>query len=591
MEIKIVLNLRSELLLISILTTLIGILFLAINAKRNRVTYLFGVFQFAALLWSIFEFLEVYSGDTKSKWLVTQLKFFPISFVGAIWLIFSLYYSEQKILKNKKTIPVLLFTPIIFYIFCVTNNYHYLYFNVFNFNVTGFGYIFWMHVIESYIYVLIGIVLLIKQNFKLSKDTKQIFISIAMIVPLIINILHVIKVIYTPFDVTPLFFPLSMTIFAIATYRMNFLNILPFAYKRIFENLEEAVIVVDNQNKIINFNEIFKNTFSKKYEFNIDTDFNIFTQSMRLNTKNNHAIEKSLRILEGHEGLLFDGEIELDIPQKRVFQLKVRRIFDNNKELAGRCILFQDITEYKELIEDVEYKNEELTAINEELTTVNEELNKYLSIVEELTLSKERNRIAREVHDTLGHSLTMIMMITKIIKANLSEDKRVDAVKRLVDVEEISQNALSEIRNSIKGLRQEEENSRDIVYAIEKIIKYSSSSNVKIGLAIMGQEYYPDVLNSRNIEKLVEISSKVCREAVTNAIRHGKAGEISIFLKFCNDKIKIYILDNGNGCQSIKKGYGLMGMEERVKEAAGTIAFGAGGEMGFNIHIELPLEG
>lgn len=590
MEINIVLNLRSELLLLSIATTLIVILCLAINARRNRVTYLFAVFQFVALLWSIFELLEVYSYDTQSKWLVTQLKFFPISFVGVIWLIFSLYYAEHRILKNKWTIPILLFSPVVFYIFCITNNFHHLYFNVFNFSVTGFGYVFWIHIIESYIYVLIGIILLFKHNFKLHKSTRQIFISIAMLVPLIINLLHIIKVIHTPFDVTPLFFPLSMTIFAVATYRMNFLNVMPFAYKKIFDNLEEAVIVVDNQNKIINFNEIFKNTFSEKYKFNIDMDFNTFIQSLRLNSKNSHTIENSFRILEGYEDLLLDSEIELNTPQKRVFQLKVRRIFDKNKELAGRCILFLDITEYKELIEDVEYKNEELTAFNEELTTVNEELNKYLSVVEELTLSKERNRIAREVHDTLGHSLTMIMMITKIIKANLAEDKKADAVKRLSDVEEISQNALSEIRNSIKGLRQEEENSRDIVYAIEKIIKYSSSSNVSINLAIMGQEYYPDVVNSRNIEKLVEISSKVCREAVTNAIRHGKAGEINIFLRFGNDKIKLYILDNGKGCQSINKGYGLTGMEERIKEVAGTIAFGTGGEMGFNIHIELPLE-
>ncbi len=67
MEINIFLNLRSELLLLSIATTLIAILCLAINARRNRVTYLFAVFQFVALLWSVFELLEVYSYDTQSK--------------------------------------------------------------------------------------------------------------------------------------------------------------------------------------------------------------------------------------------------------------------------------------------------------------------------------------------------------------------------------------------------------------------------------------------------------------------------------------------------------------------------------------------
>jgi signal transduction histidine kinase len=79
-----------------------------------------------------------------------------------------------------------------------------------------------------------------------------------------------------------------------------------------------------------------------------------------------------------------------------------------------------------------------------------------------------------------------------------------------------------------------------------------------------------------------------CRESMTNALKHGKARNVISFLRFDEKLIELYILDDGNGCNTIVKNMGLQGMENRVKELNGRISFGSGGEKGFSIHIEIP---
>jgi signal transduction histidine kinase len=83
---------------------------------------------------------------------------------------------------------------------------------------------------------------------------------------------------------------------------------------------------------------------------------------------------------------------------------------------------------------------------------------------------------------------------------------------------------------------------------------------------------------------------RLCQEAITNSTRHGKAKNTNIILKFSEDKIRLFIFDDGCGCQNIKKGFGLSGMEQRIHNIHGSIVYGSDGESGFNIRVELPLK-
>ena len=82
-----------------------------------------------------------------------------------------------------------------------------------------------------------------------------------------------------------------------------------------------------------------------------------------------------------------------------------------------------------------------------------------------------------------------------------------------------------------------------------------------------------------------------CRETVTNALRYSEATRIDIILKFLDDRIEMYILDNGKGCEDISEHNGLRGIRERTEAVGGTVRFSSIKGEGFNTMIKIPLQG
>lgn len=84
---------------------------------------------------------------------------------------------------------------------------------------------------------------------------------------------------------------------------------------------------------------------------------------------------------------------------------------------------------------------------------------------------------------------------------------------------------------------------------------------------------------------------RICQEATTNAIKHGKADQITVSIKERNRLLHVYIVDNGKGCKSIIKGNGLRGMEERTERLGGFVSFNSFEDgNGFMVHASIPLK-
>ena len=92
-------------------------------------------------------------------------------------------------------------------------------------------------------------------------------------------------------------------------------------------------------------------------------------------------------------------------------------------------------------------------------------------------------------------------------------------------------------------------------------------------------------------ERTVDRDLWICREVLTNAIRHGKAENISIILRAVDGVYRISIIDDGCGCKKINKGFGLLGIEERINKLNGRLLFGSDGVKGFYFHMEIPAKG
>lgn len=216
-------------------------------------------------------------------------------------------------------------------------------------------------------------------------------------------------------------------------------------------------------------------------------------------------------------------------------------------------------------------------------------MNEHLKMLEELAIANERNRVAREIHDTLGHSLTLLIMLMKAAKIELANNP-VSSREKLAEGIRIAQGELNELRWSISGLLSKNITDMDIIDSVHSLVQYMKSVGIHIDFSVFGKELYTQMPASIYKLKLSDTLYKVCKEAITNSLRHGNATAINIIMKFSPAKVHLFILDNGRGCPKITPGLGLTGMAGRVKDLQGVIKFGSDGETGFHIQVELPME-
>lgn len=566
---------RLIILAISVLLSLIVIINIINKRKKNPESLTFIMFQVLFIIWFLGQILRIFAPNYHVEWYFVRFEYFAISFLGLVWLIFCLYYIESKFVKKLKNIVFLSFLPVFSYITLLTNDIHHLFFKIEDKAFDCYNCLFYLHAFGSYLYLTAGIILLAKYaiNHKGFKKIQAILLIIATILPMVVNFLLLIKIIHTEYDCTPFSMMASILLYMVATLKYNFLNILPIALREIVDNMKDAILVVDNSNRIVDFNYAFPEIFPGLKNC-LKNDIQIFIEVLEnlIDRKENFSDLKLY--LSDKTKIDVQVEIEFAKPQYRSFKLNIRPI-KNGQEIIGRIISINEITEYTKLLK-------ELNAKNIELLIMNRQLREYAATAEELAIAKERNRFARDVHDTLGQTMTLLITLLQVggltCRTNpaSTEEKILEAIK-------IAEDGLSEVRRSLIGLNPGVLKTDNLIDSLNKLIADFLPSEMKISLTVNGDFTQVSPIN-------LDIIYRLCQEALTNSLRHGKAEHVSIAIGFLQEKINIRIFDDGFGCKDVKKGYGLYGMEERVNSVGGTIRFYQENVEGFGIHVELPTE-
>lgn len=248
--------------------------------------------------------------------------------------------------------------------------------------------------------------------------------------------------------------------------------------------------------------------------------------------------------------------------------------------------LYKNLTILNQNLEKrVRERTNQLESLNKELMVKNEQLERQAAAVEELAAVKERNRIASEVHDTLGHTMTAIKSLLDLSLVKLNNRDLEEAKKSITDSREFAKEGMGELRRSILGLSASGVKTDRVVSTIKSLIPKFESLGVQIDLNVEG----PGINRKEERELLTDIYG-ICREALTNSVRHGKAENISIILRAADGVYRISIIDDGCGCKKIDKGFGLLGIEERINKLNGRFLFGSDGVKGFYFHMEIPVK-
>jgi two-component system sensor histidine kinase DesK len=190
--------------------------------------------------------------------------------------------------------------------------------------------------------------------------------------------------------------------------------------------------------------------------------------------------------------------------------------------------------------------------------------------IEQLAKTAERERIARDMHDVLGHSLSLIVLKSELA-GRLLETEPARAALEVAEIESTARNALAEVRKTISGYRSD-----GFASELSRAAHVLETAGVRLT-----QPSKAPPLTPRQEATL----SLVLREAVTNIVRHSGARECSIELSTERNTTQLVIADDGKG-DIREEGNGLRGMRERVQELGGRLSLDS--QRGTRLQIELP---
>ncbi|OQY38834.1 MAG: hypothetical protein B6229_05025 [Spirochaetaceae bacterium 4572_7] len=245
--------------------------------------------------------------------------------------------------------------------------------------------------------------------------------------------------------------------------------------------------------------------------------------------------------------------------------------------LSGFSILiklgFLIIKKDAEIIKD---QNE----IIKKISYANSGFQTYANLAEEKSITAERMRITREIHDSVGYTMTnLLMMIEASTDLVGVDNEKLDRL--LSQTLEIIKTGHKDMRHSLRVLRNtkvRESNTIENIGTITKVFEDSTGVQVRVEFGNLPWELNDEVDN---------IIFRFLQEGMTNSLTHGDARNIDIHFRVTDDIIYINIIDDGNGCIDVKEGIGLKGMEERLSEVTGHLYY-SNTYSGFSVKVEIP---
>lgn len=533
----------TVMLLAALFTVCAAILWLMVRGSRSNVTYSFVGCMFSQLLWIVSQLMIIMSESEKQLLISYAVCNLGISFLGSCWLIFAVSYMDRELSKLLVS-GTLTFSSLIF-LCAVTNPLHGRYYSEFSMDGIVHGPIFYIMQVYTYLVMLIGIVLVCKKCFEIKERSRgqAVLLTLGTAVPLIINLLTLADVITLEFALTPISFAFSGILVLLATYRYGFLNVNEVAFEDAFNSIEEGVIVFNRKGRISYLSRTAKRQLGISERTDFTSLISYISELAGKSTAENFDYAEAER----------DGNI---------YGIRHYHCYNDKGVAVAHIVIVSDISRYYQLIE----KTEELALARQKLV-----------------LEQERNRIAQEVHDTAGHTFTIISSLAKLSQARIANIKPCAETGELLEfaekTESLARGGLTQLRCSINDLREDSFMST-VTAAVRTVTNAVRDINVQV--CVQGTEDESYGFCVQNIYSSF-------RELITNSVRYSGADRIDVIIKFLGTTIELYVFDNGRGCAEITAHDGLRGITERTEALGGTAVFRSGEGIGFTATLKIPV--
>ena len=507
------------------------ICWLMLRSDHSRTAYYFIGNHASLALWLISQLLVLQSVTEHQLWLSYLIGNLGISFTGTFWLLFSISYTGREV--SRRLEAALGSFSAVFFTTIMTNPFHGLYYREFGLSGVRYGVLFYVGQGYIYLSMITGLAVIFRICFRdrTRPRGQAVLLAAATLIPLSLNLLTITDLLKTRLAVTPLSFAISGLLVLLATYRYDFLNVNAVAFEDAFNSIAEGLIVFNGRGSMT----YMSRAAGKLLGIGAEVTFEDMTVMMNGGEK---------------------AEVNVD---GRTVSLRRYRCLDERGRALAHLIICSDTTHYYELLER---------------TSQLAEAERLLAI------EQERSRIAQEVHDTVGHTLTMITSLARL--AGAAADKLPDSGSEelrgyISETEALSRSGVTQLRCSINDLR-DDSFLRSVTGAVRMLC--DSVRDMETELTVQGTE-------DERCKPFIRLIYDDLRETITNCLRYSKADRLDVILRFSEDSLGLYVFDNGCGSGSIREGNGLRGIRERTEKAGGSVIFAA--DEGFRTMISIPL--
>ncbi len=551
-------------------TILMSLALVSLRYRRVKGSKAFGVCMLNFAFWTLCNGFELAATDLPTKLFWANMQYFSYTTFHLCWLYMVLQFTGSREWTRPARFLPLFIIPVILIILVWTDQYHGLIRYNFSLNTDGtiwviektYGPLYWIHPIYTYSIVLISIVLIARAALihRSIYRMQAIALLISPVVSFIPSIMYVLS--WSPvqgFDITPAILGVSGLIAAVGLFRYRLFAVAPVARDTAVDHMNMGMLVIDSDEMIVDTNSVACKLLEKEGS-------QLAGLSAREGLSSFGISWEELQAMQTTEHQVFSTQMNKEL----YLELQCHPVFNKYSAHVGHVILVRDVTEIK----DAQLR--------------------LLEQSRQLATSKERERLARDLHDNLGQVLGFINMQAQGIGKELQEAGVKTSSTNLTKLVEATQAAHRDIRDHIQVARTASGLEKDFFAAIkQEVEQFEKRVEKKVDLQVNGKSSWEKLTSLQKINIWY-----IVKEALHNVEKHAATAQ-HVSLSFVAEKqyLSVEIRDDGEGFNLLKHGsrgdsgkYGLKIMEERALEMGARLRLESCPAKGTTIQLLIPAD-